>query len=244
MKIQYISDLHLDRQQNRIFFEKNPILPHAEYLILAGDIIPINQIDLIDSFLDHISQVFTKVFWLPGNHEFYGLDYNEYQSCTIPIRENIFLVNNQSIIIDDYELLFSTLWSNLDLDKRWFLQYHINDFKYIKYKKDHIDALDYNEFHTDSLAFLTNALNQIDSRKVIVITHHCPILLSLKDQESFQSVYCSQLDDMILKYQPLYWLYGHTHTSNNLIQVSVTKLLTNQFDSTENTNELVKTIDF
>lgn len=244
MKIQYISDLHLERQQNRLFFEKNPILPHAEYLILIGDIIPINQIDQIDSFLNHISQVFTKVFWLPGNHEFYGSDYNKYQSCNIPIRENIFLINNQSIVIEDYELVFSTLWSNLDLDKRWFLQYHINDFKYIKYKENHIDALDYNKFHTDSLAFLNKILKQIDSRKTIVITHHCPILLPLKNQESFQSAYCSQLENMILKHQPLYWLYGHTNTFNDLIQIGETKLLTNQFDSSTDMKELVKAIDF
>ena len=70
MKIQYISDLHLESLNNRMFFEKYPVQPCADYLVLAGDIIPLNQIDQINFFLDHISQAFTKVFWIPGNHEF------------------------------------------------------------------------------------------------------------------------------------------------------------------------------
>lgn len=244
MKIQYISDLHLESHNNRMFFEKYPIQPCADYLVLAGDIIPLNQIDQINFFLDHISQVFTKVFWIPGNHEFYGSNYQSYQSCNIPIRENVFLINNQSVLLEDYELICSTLWSNVDLNKRWFLQYHINDFKYIKYQKDYIDALDYNAFHIDALSFLERTLQNTNPSKTIIATHHCPIMLSIPEQENFSSVYGSSLEELIIKYQPLYWIYGHTHTANELIQLGETKLVTNQFDSRDEMKDWIKIIDF
>lgn len=244
MKIQYISDLHLESHNNRMFFEKYPVQPCADYLVLAGDIIPLNQIDQINFFLDYISQAFTKVFWIPGNHEFYGSNYQSYKSCNIPIRENVFLINNQSVILEEYELICSTLWSNLDLNKRWFLQYHINDFKYIKYQEDYIDALDYNAFHIDALSFLENKLQNAIPSKTIVVTHHCPVMLSIPKQENFSSVYGSSLEELIVKYQPLYWIYGHTHTANEMINMRKTSLLTNQLDIASEINYCDKIIDF
>ena len=244
MKIQYISDLHLESLNNRMFFKKYPVQPCADYLVLAGDIIPLNQIDPINFFLDHISQVFSKVFWVPGNHEFYGSDYQSYQSCNIPIRENVFLINSQSVILEEYELLCSTLWSNLDLNKRWFLQYHINDFKYIKYQKDYIDALDYNAFHIDALSSLENKLQTANPSKTIVVTHHCPVMLSIPEQENFSTVYGSSLEDLIVKYQPLYWIYGHTHTANEMINIRNTSLITNQLDKASEIKDCNKIIHF
>ncbi|MBP6370154.1 MAG: metallophosphoesterase [Paludibacteraceae bacterium] len=244
MKIQYISDLHLESLNNRMFFKKYPVQPCADYLVLAGDIIPLNQIDQINFFLDHISQVFSKVFWVPGNHEFYGSDYQSYQSCNIPIRENVFLINSQSVILEEYELLCSTLWSNLDLNKRWFLQYHINDFKYIKYQKDYIDALDYNAFHIDALSSLENKLQTANPSKTIVVTHHCPVMLSIPEQENFSTVYGSSLEDLIVKYQPLYWIYGHTHTANEMINIRNTSLITNQLDKASEIKDCNKIIHF
>lgn len=244
MKIQYISDLHLESLNNRMFFKKYPVQPCADYLVLAGDIIPLNQIDQINFFLDHISQVFSKVFWVPGNHEFYGSDYQSYQSCNIPIRENVFLINSQSVILEEYELLCSTLWSNLDLNKKWFLQYHINDFKYIKYQKDYIDALDYNAFHIDALSSLENKLQTANPSKTIVVTHHCPVMLSIPEQENFSTVYGSSLEDLIVKYQPLYWIYGHTHTANEMINIRNTSLITNQLDKASEIKDCNKIIHF
>lgn len=244
MTIQYISDLHLERKQHRDFFEKNPIKPHAEYLILAGDIIPIKDIVHVAFFLDHISRSFKQVFWLPGNHEFYGSDYSEYQSCSIPLRANVLLINNQSVKLAGFELVFSTLWSNLDITKRWLLQFHINDFKYIGYQSDYIDAIDYNGFHQQALAFINSTLEETVNHQKIVVTHYCPIPLQLKDEQEFCSAYYSQLNEMIIKYQPMYWLYGHTHTSDESIQIGKTHLITNQFELSSASEHLSKTIDF
>lgn len=107
MKMQYISDLHLDIPDNLKFFERNRIFPHADILVLAGDVMPLTDLGLIEGFLNNLSEDFDRMYWVPGNHEYYGLDYNNYRSNFLQgIRDNIFIVNNKSIIVDDVELIF------------------------------------------------------------------------------------------------------------------------------------------
>lgn len=244
MRVQYISDMHLERKANRDFLAKNPIQPQADYLFLMGDIVPLQSIDQIAFFVDHISNVFSQVFWLPGNHEFYGSDYFQYESCNICIRKNVHLINNQFVVLEDQEVIFSTLWSMLDINKRWDLQYHINDFKYIQYKRDYIDVLDYNKFHMSAKSFVVSRLNDTMTENKVVITHHCPIQLSQLKNDNLQSAYCSRFEDLIQKYQPNFWFYGHTHTSDDVIRINQTKLITNQYlYGNKNTINQTKCID-
>ena len=74
MKIQYCSDLHLEFPHNREFIKNHPIIPVGEILVLAGDILPFTQLHEHKDFLDLLSSSFEKVFWIPGNHEYYGSD--------------------------------------------------------------------------------------------------------------------------------------------------------------------------
>jgi hypothetical protein len=51
MNFQYASDLHLEFAQNKKAVFKKPLLPTAEILILAGDILPICDLDQHQDFL-------------------------------------------------------------------------------------------------------------------------------------------------------------------------------------------------
>lgn len=242
MKIQYISDLHLEIEENRRFFEKNPIQANADYLFLAGDIIPIKYIEEIEPFLESLSQTFKSVFWIPGNHEFYDLDYFEYQQCHIELKDNVHLVNNTSMTIKGKEFVFSTLWSEINEDNRWEIQSKINDFKYIRYKEDFIDIYDLNSMHYHSLSFIKERMNDSTIKDKIIVTHHCPVLLDSYKESVFQSVYCTNLIDLIKKHSPRLWIYGHTHSQHDTIKVDSTKIVTNQFNLERgnlNLNQLV-----
>ena len=119
MRIQYISDLHLDSPQNLRFFESNGLRADADILILGGDIVPLKGMELIAPFLDRISADFEKVYWVLGNHELYGVDYQDYQLDYLQrVRHNVFLVNNTSIRLDGVEFVFSTLWSQISSEYR------------------------------------------------------------------------------------------------------------------------------
>ena len=110
MKIQYCSDLHLEFFQNYKYLKKNPIRPMGDILILAGDILYLNNLHgtIENNFLDYISANFPISYLLYGNHEFYGgfdaqiLDNPVYQQ----IRPNVFIVNNTSVIHNNTTILF------------------------------------------------------------------------------------------------------------------------------------------
>lgn len=51
--------------------------------------------------------------------------------------------------------------------------------------------------------------------KNIVVTHHAPSIQSVPEiyhKDPVTSAYASNLEDLILEYQPLYWIHGHIHT--------------------------------
>ena len=73
LSVQIYSDLHIEE------WNKLPFLPvTAKYLFLAGDICQKNN-PLFYDFLNYYSFNWEKVFYTPGNHEYYNKkkNYNE-----------------------------------------------------------------------------------------------------------------------------------------------------------------------
>ena len=73
MRIQYISDLHLEMYKENVspdLFTKL-IRPEAPYLALCGDI-GIPDFVNYENFLNWCSRRWTKVFLVAGNHEYYN----------------------------------------------------------------------------------------------------------------------------------------------------------------------------
>lgn len=68
-KFQYMSDLHLEVGQQYSTFDFPPTAP---YLILAGDIGRLIDYDKLLLFLTKQTSRFDAVFYVLGNHEFYG----------------------------------------------------------------------------------------------------------------------------------------------------------------------------
>ncbi|WP_457246852.1 metallophosphoesterase, partial [Pseudoalteromonas sp. SYSU M81241] len=79
---------------------------------MAGDIVLFSTLGKFDWFFDDLSRKFQQVYWIPGNHEYYGSDIRHRTgSFKERIRDNIFLVNNQTIEVQEVELIFTTLWT-------------------------------------------------------------------------------------------------------------------------------------
>src|SRR5688572_5863250 len=115
MKIQYCSDLHLEFPDNSKFLERHPIEPMGDVLILAGDILPFDMHKKQSAFIDFIAGNFEKVYWIPGNHEYYGYDLAAVSNPLLEkLRSNVWLVNNQAITHNNINFICTTLWSKIN----------------------------------------------------------------------------------------------------------------------------------
>ncbi|MBS1526652.1 MAG: metallophosphoesterase, partial [Bacteroidetes bacterium] len=109
MQVQYASDLHLEFNENQNELWHEPLIPKADILILAGDIVTFKELNEQSWFFDQISKDFKTTYWIPGNHEYYHYDlYAKRGSFVENIRENIFLVNDYAVTIENARLIFST----------------------------------------------------------------------------------------------------------------------------------------
>ena len=218
MRIQYISDIHLEFLHiGKIQKLMYNIQPHAEICVLAGDIgNPLHKNDHYKTFLLDVSTKFKKTFVIAGNHEFYGNPVNETISSlqhTCDNIPNISFLNNSFEDYEGFRFIGSTQWTKIH-DR----QYTINDINNIQ----GLTVNKYNALHLESVNFLQNTLTEcrINNRKSIVITHHLPIyeLTNEKYRNDFFVKYSqwfnADLDELIKKNKAIIsgWIYGHTHS--------------------------------
>jgi len=234
MKIQYASDLHIDMGHQPDWKTNNTIVPSADILVLAGDIYRAS-LNANHEFFDWLSDNFKKVYWLPGNHEFYnGVNVNKFIDICYPVRENVFFINNQSITFEEEDLtiFFSVLWSKLDPFKAQIVERGMRDFYLIKLEGKIINIGTYDYLHRKHWDWLSDAIKNNKSKKKVVVTHHCPSELCNHidfKNSSLNSGFIVDLTNYIESNGPDYWIYGHTHRNMPETIIGKTKLITNQY---------------
>lgn len=231
MKIQYCSDLHLEFDHNDKFLRNKPLTINGDILILAGDIIPLNDKFLSNPFFRFVSDNYKKVFWIPGNHEFYHNDITEYShSYNIKISANIDIVNNLEITYENIRFVFSTLWSKISYSNEKMIETSVSDFECISKKDKKFKAADFNKLHIESLNFIKQSLEKKNS-KTVVVTHHLPSSFcnsALHNNSPINEAFCVDLSEYIDGCNANFWIYGHSHFNQKPIYLGKTVLLTNQ----------------
>ena len=241
MKIQYCSDLHLEFHENKSFLKQHPIEPIGEILLLAGDILPFALHKQSCAFIDFVADNFEAVYWIPGNHEYYHFDLGTVSSPLFEkFRENVFLINNQTITYKNTNIICSTLWSHhISTYNEIAVQQNLNDFHLIKMNGNRFTAAHFNQLHQTDLAFLKNAGAKSDAAKTIVMTHHVPTLMNYPAQykgSNINQAFAVELYDFIETCNAPYWIYGHHHCNTPDFKIGKTNMLTNQFGYVQ-TNE-------
>ena len=235
MTIQYASDLHLEFDANRKFFDAGGLVSSADVLVLAGDVsylgdTSMEQLPQFDWLADH----FREVWIIPGNHEFYrGAElWNTLKDFEYAVRPNVRYINNKSVRIDDAEVFFTTLWSPVPPENIADVQYGMNDTRYICYRGRVLYAGEFRELHGICMDWLANALERSDAGKKVVVTHHCPSRNPVFDNHPgsrISTAFIAPLDDFIEQHDIDAWIFGHTHyNGGNGTVVGGTRLLTNQ----------------
>ena len=237
MTIQYASDLHLEFPENEYLLRRKNLVPKADTLILGGDIVPFHLIGDQAWFFDYVSQNFKTTYWIPGNHEYYHSDISIRSRAFVElIRKNVFLVNNYAVTIENVRLIFATMWTSIKANHQIAIQRRMNDFHLIKKVGDRLTCEDLNEEHQLALAFINRELSAETGKKV-VITHHVPTFINYPPEylgDLLNEAFAVNLNHLILKNGPGYWIYGHHHKNIPDFKIGHTSLVTNQLGYVRN----------
>lgn len=262
MKVAYISDTHMDgysKNQNdkmmsvlvkQIKEEKPDVIIHA------GDIYSYGIEDALPDFVRPLRAYSdAPVIFVPGNHEFWsGYAHHDYVvEMNKNIDENTFILQNESIVIDGVRFLGSTLWTEAVFKEEVTdVEIHFRgDFNYIKsgrfYRIDpkliEPKMLTINEWREEN-HFSKHWLDRTmrDSEEpCFVVSHYLPSIKSVHEQfvsHPMTPMFTSDLEYMIQKREPLFWIHGHTHSPANY-SVGKTRILCNPrgYPSEENESE-------
>ena len=238
IRIQYVSDLHLEFPQNRQWIEKHPLEVTGDILLVAGDTA---YLDLPDSkndtysaykFWDWASKHYNQVIVCLGNHDFYGY----YDLHTMPdgfckqIRHNIHAYYNSVVHLDGIDIIVSTLWSKIEPYDAFLTERNVSDFYRIMYDGHRLTADDFNKEHERCLAFIQQAISESDAKKIIVLTHHVPTQLCTAAEfqnSTINGAFTVELATFISNNRIDYWIYGHSHTNIDA-EIDGTRILANQ----------------
>lgn len=231
MKIQYASDLHLEFSMNSKFMKMQGLEPVGDILLLAGDIIYLeNRLMEQSHFFNWCSQNFKETIIVPGNHEYYiDLDANPNKRKYVnladtlvgyerKIRDNVRYLNNKSIVLGDIEIFPTTLWTVTDPRFYVGIQTGMNDCHLITYQDHRLWADDYAEVHNICTDWLDTALRESKAKTKIVLSHHCPT--ERKEFDTHQagsglwSAFHVDMEPFIAGHEIDYWIYGHTHVNS------------------------------
>lgn len=214
MRIQVISDLHQELGYTDLNFD------NSDVVVLAGDInLGWKGIEWMKAKIPD-----KPVIYILGNHEYYK---GSYPKTLNKIEEaakdsNIFVLEESFIDVEDVRFHGTTLWTDFSIfgnpiEYGIICQSKMNH--YIKIRRDpsysRLRTIDTFKIHQLSKIWLQESLENSNSQKNIVITHHAPSIQSVPEQfrnDPLTSAYASNLEDFILKYKPLYWIHGHIHT--------------------------------
>lgn len=237
-----MSDLHLEVGQQYQTFD----FPVAgRLLILAGDIGRLIDYEGYRTFLERQVGRFTKVCLVLGNHEFFGLSYEEGISKAKQLEneaslESKLVLLNQRVWNDETTgsiIMGCTLWSFIPDSAREIVESKISDYK----KIDGWSVDKNNERHAEEAAWLASELqslsdtskpsHQQQARNILVVTHHAPSLTGTSAPEHVNNpwtpAFATDLLPRLNTGRVKTWVFGHTHHTTELFSDGI-HLIANQ----------------
>ena len=240
MRIQLLSDLH---------FEVNPQFvpepaPHADVLVLAGDIGAYQSGSALQGEhfgIERFAHWPVPVLYVPGNHEYDAQDFDAAherlrRSCA---QLGIFWLEREAVVLGDVRFVGTTLWSDFDalatlpagkaaghalahLLKQREKAFRAADFYLRKTGTTRAGrpflAETVRAQALECQAWLRNALAQPFDGPTVVVTHFAPSLRSADPRYGLTpgtAGFCNALDALLPQAQ--LWLHGHLHAPSDYV---------------------------
>ena len=231
MKIITYSDLHLELEHGWYIPED----VDGDVLILAGDIITFRNYRPLQQLLSDWKK---PVIYIAGNHEYYTQKplnqeneaFKQWLSNKLP--QVSFLVD-EAISIEGTHFFGGTMWTDFNHDTMAMMhaQSSMNDFRLIYSEEGRRLTPEHTiKLHENFVTNLKNWLERKLTGKRIIISHHAPIVnpnSQYKDSPLLPAFNSLDMIDIIKKYEPDCWIYGHTHECDEQ-NIGKTKIISNQ----------------
>jgi predicted phosphodiesterase len=232
-----ISDIHLEyRTEDNV----NEVLEYLRSLsgkaiFVAGDVCPVTAPWYKDFFLSLSN--FNQVFYVPGNHEYYGTTLSEGNKVISSVfkelgskyvrvestRQYLLTVDRAEyhpLLPEQYLVLGDTLWYG-GTDNRFSPK---EDGSYTLYNPDcyllqdnlndfrHIKDCTVNDFLNLGTQQINNILSLRDNTQdVILFTHHIPFSFAVSDKYKGERLNCYFVNHISNNFYPKVVIHGHTH---------------------------------
>lgn len=235
MKIQLLSDLHLEGHPNYV---PRPA-PQADLLVLAGDIGSYQRGSRLEDSDFGLARFSPREGWpvpvlyVPGNHEYDALDFDETharlrETCE---RLGITWLEREERAFGDVRFVGTTLWADFDalalqpgqpeptLQEQLKLRhkafraanFYLQKAAALRHGRPML-AEEWREQALECQAWLRAALARPFAGTTVVVTHFAPSLRSADPRYGLTPAtagFCNSLDDLLPLAQ--YWLHGHLH---------------------------------
>lgn len=213
MKIRLLSDLHTEF---RLPYKTHKLSEYRgeDVVVLAGDIASgsTNTYEV----LKHFSEIFPRVIYVAGNHEYYGTSFNDFnnklQDKCLKL-DNVHFLRRNAINIKDVWFIGATLWTNFNKSpiSEQVSRRMIADFRYIKDWQTS-DAIE--QYYLDR-EYIKMAYNAFPGKKII-ITHFLPAQECVSprfrgDPTGVNDYFANNLGNWIHDLEDTTWMFGHTH---------------------------------
>lgn len=225
-------------------------LPVTEFdsravLVLAGDIGLAKSGSSLENFLDSVTERFTDILYIPGNHEYYRGSFQRTEGKLMDLCNrylNVHYMNKKTMFIDGIRYIGATLWTDFNGANPMAMlaaEEAMSDYKVIRtgpksnpYQRPlrPVDLIGVNMEHR---AFIETELRKAKDKaeKVVVFTHHGPSFASRTDAYppgllDYAYYNTCKLEDLIYEYEPLLWVHGHSHHPVD-IMMGNTRILNN-----------------
>lgn len=232
MRIITYGDLHLE-------FGSGWMLPQeadGQLMILAGDIVTLNDVGPLDQILQNWQK---PVLYVTGNHEYYTRRPMNEEDARLRAwleltHPHVNLLFDEEVTIDGINFFGGTMWTHFNGgDERAMETAHseMNDFRLI-YNPDGspfkpADAIALHEkFVAKLLAWFATDL----PGPRVVISHNAPVInprTKFKNSPLWPAFNSLDMVKIIKKYQPALWVYGHTHECDDET-IGETRIISNQ----------------
>jgi predicted phosphodiesterase len=240
MKIAIISDLHLEFNTDlKLNFDDD-----TDRVIVAGDVSP--NLKDVERFLKNIPH---RVFFVAGNHDYYGNVYRERITDfrTTFQNTNVVFLEKDVVLEGDCMIFGATLWSEYltpnqktmikddsrreemrDINMQEAMN-AMNDFRLIRTEYGLATPSYFLGEFQKTVEKLNSFLTQ-EASKRIIITHNAPTYRTTNpifQNSKLNPAFHNHMDDMIEQNDIDLWVYGHTHFDGDMIYKN-TRIISSQ----------------